>query len=179
MYAEYKKMKHQEISSKMRTVLEIYIPSFSVCALLAVTAWIFSDAIAVLRGESDDDEVNVYFMYGFAAGNFVVDVISSYLFYRRKDTAFIDLSKRSMMPNLNMISALTHVGGDTLRTTSVFVAAVISTAFHQDSSKCDAWAAVVVSFTIVCAVIPLCLEIYKAAHREEEVQAPPSKVDYA
>ena len=61
-----------------------------------------------------------------------------------------------------MISALTHVGGDTMRTMSVFFAAVIATA-GQPSSLCDAWAAIVVSFTICIAVIPLVNEIYKAA----------------
>jgi Co/Zn/Cd efflux system component len=64
-----------------------------------------------------------------------------------------------------MMSALTHVGGDTMRTASVFIAAVIATASNASSSLCDAWAAVVVSFTICCAVIPLINEIYKAARR--------------
>lgn len=57
--------------------------------------------------------------------------------------------------NLNMISAFTHVGGDTLRSFTVLVAAVISSSFSIDASITDAIAAIVVSFTIVVAVMPL------------------------
>ena len=42
--------------------------------------------------------------------------------------------------NLNMISAFTHVGGDTLRTLSVFVAAAIATFSGTPGYLCDAWA---------------------------------------
>ena len=59
-----------------------------------------------------------------------------------------------------MLSALTHVGSDTLRTTAEIVAACIAIFGGYPSGQCDAWAAVVVSGTIVLAVIPLCKEIY-------------------
>lgn len=62
--------------------------------------------------------------------------------------------------NLNMASALTHVGGDTLRTTAVFVAAVVSSTTNVNSALCDAWAAIVVTVSIVFLVIPLVREIY-------------------
>ena len=67
--------------------------------------------------------------------------------------------------NLNMISAFTHVGGDTLRTISVFIAALIATVTSTPGYLCDAWAAVLVTVTIVIMVIPLCIEIYHAYHR--------------
>jgi Co/Zn/Cd efflux system component len=67
--------------------------------------------------------------------------------------------------NLNMISAFTHVGGDTLRTISVFIAALIATVTNIPGYLCDAWAAVLVTVTIVIMVIPLCIEIYYAYHR--------------
>ena len=164
-------------------MLEVYIPSFSVCALIGVTGWITSDAIQVIISDERDDDVGVVFLYGFACANFLIDVICSGLFYlKRKDvllseplilaserstTLEIDEDKKQkedmkQKANLNMISALTHVGGDTMRTVSVFIAAVISTA-GQPSSLCDAWATIVVCFTICIAVIPLVKEIYKAA----------------
>lgn len=181
MYAEHTKQKYGRLDPTTKRVLEVYVPTFSVCALLAVTAWITSDAIVILRngGESDGEEVNVIFLFAFASGNFIVDIISSYLFYAKGEKVLVtehlrtfSLDRRSFdwhkrpiitLPNLNMISALTHVGSDTMRTTSVFVAAVVSSAGHQDGSLCDAWAAVVVTCTILLAVIPLCKEIYKAA----------------
>jgi len=177
MYAEIQKKRGNEISESTRFMLEVCIPSFSVCALLGVVGWITSDAVQVIISNQGGDDVDVGFLYGFACANFLVDGISSGLFYlKRKDVlvseAIILSSKHSFTlekegdikqkANLNMISALTHVGGDTMRTSSIFFAAVIATA-GQPSSLCDAWTAIVVSFTICIAVIPLVNEIYKAA----------------
>lgn len=67
--------------------------------------------------------------------------------------------------NLNMISAFTHVGGDTLRTLSVFIAAAVATAGSIPGYLCDAWAAVFVSITIVIMIIPLLHEIIGAHKR--------------
>jgi Co/Zn/Cd efflux system component len=65
--------------------------------------------------------------------------------------------------NLNMVSAFTHLTGDSMRTTSVIIAASISSLANIPSNLCDAWAAIVVAITIVTMVIPLVTEIYKAA----------------
>ena len=61
-----------------------------------------------------------------------------------------------------MASAFTHVGADTLRTLAVFVAALVSVLSSASGSACDAVAAMVVTVTIVAAVIPLMKEIYAA-----------------
>lgn len=123
--------------------------------------------------------------------NFLVDVICAVLFYMRKDDvlkqrrmSFLKqpLNEDPSVPpkkihgmNLNMASALTHVGGDTLRTTAVFVAAVVSSTTNISSALCDAWAAIVVTVTIIFLVIPLVREIYGVAKvhpfwRKEEEQ---------
>lgn len=198
MYAERQKaLNGGKLSLQQKKVLEIYIPTFSVTALLAVTGYILSGAIDVLRN-GDDDEVNVYFLFGFAGGNFLVDVVSTWMFYRKGHEVLISgpisMERQSVdfgnkkkglpdsTPNLNMISALTHVGSDTLRTLSVFVAAVVSYVGHVDASVCDAWAAVVITITICFAVIPLLKEIYHAVQRlkeetddEENFQERPSR----
>ena len=186
MYAERQKaLNGGKLSIMQKRVLEIYIPTFSVCALLGVTGYILSDAVTVIQhGESDD--VNVYFLFGFAGANFLVDIVSSLMFYWKgkevlisspisMERQSIDLGKnkiaaadgtrRSYIPNLNMISALTHVGSDTLRTTSVFVAAIISEVGHFNAGTCDAWAAVVITITICFAVVPLLTEIFHAIDR--------------
>lgn len=178
MYAERLKNQGRTIDRHTKRMLEVYIPTFSVCALLGVTGWIVSDAVGVIQGGGEGDDVDVVFMFAFASANFVVDAISSYMFWVRgrdilvSDRMSFSIDQISTMhshshqkTNLNMVSALTHVGSDTMRTVSVFAAAVISSGFKQSSSLCDAWAAVVVSFTIVCAVIPLISEIYKAAQK--------------
>lgn len=65
--------------------------------------------------------------------------------------------------NLNMYAALTHVGGDTLRTISVFVAAVVASATSVPNNVCDAWASIIVTLTIIAVVCPLIYHIYQAA----------------
>jgi Co/Zn/Cd efflux system component len=64
--------------------------------------------------------------------------------------------------NVNMMSAFTHVSGDTLRTIATFAAAGVSSFFHIDPSICDAWAAIIVSATIVISALPLVYSISRA-----------------
>ena len=64
--------------------MSVGIPLFSVTALLAVSAWITYEAISIIIDPSGSDDVNVYFLYGFAAANFLVDVICAVLFYLRR-----------------------------------------------------------------------------------------------
>lgn len=68
-------------------------------------------------------------------------------------------SENSVKKNFNMISAFTHVGGDTIRTFTVFIAAFISSFTNIDTDVADSWAAIVCSISIICLVIPLILEI--------------------
>eukprot|EP01038_Epipyxis_sp_PR26KG_P008241 gene8241-11155_t len=200
MYAESIKAKGEAVSPRTKFILDVCIPSFSVCALLGVTAYITSESVQVLinNGEGEDD-VNILFLYLFASANFVVDIISSYMFYAKRNTVFltnhfsaraistdggnnilnltddegtsklIHSAQNNQNPNqpkkagvnLNMLSAFTHVGGDTMRTSAVFIAAVIATVTNVSGNICDAWASVVVTITIIGCVIPLVYEIYK------------------
>ena len=178
MYSEHVKSTRGKIDVKTRFILEVGIPSFSIVALLAVTAWITIDAIDVLRNPGGDS-VNVYFLFGFAAGNFLVDVLCAVLFYIRKDDILKQrryslseaLNKSPVSGggesqhgmNLNMASALTHISGDTLRTAAVFIAAVVSSTTSVSSAVCDAWAAIVVTVTIIFLIVPLSSEIYGIA----------------
>ena len=67
-----------------------------------------------------------------------------------------------MRKNLNMLSAFTHVGGDTIRTLSVIGAATTSSLFGVDADVCDAWAAVAVAVTILLITLPLIADIFEA-----------------
>ncbi|RYH15781.1 hypothetical protein EON65_31130 [archaeon] len=176
LYAEHVKEQDGILSRNTRVIIEVIIPSFSVLALLAVTAYITSDAIATISHPQSGDNGNlIIFMYAFASGNMLVDIISILMFYLRGKSGFLsafrhinneeDDSKSTpsenimITSNLNMVSALTHLGSDSLRTSAVFIAAVLSSIFHLNPDHCDAWAALVVSFTIAMACVPLCREI--------------------
>lgn len=65
--------------------------------------------------------------------------------------------------NLNMLSAFTHILGDTFRTLSTFLAAMVSSISGIDGDICDAWAAIVVTVTIILLSIMLLNEIKDAA----------------
>jgi len=195
IYAERLKAQEKEISTRTRFLLEIFIPSISLCCLLIVTGYVTSSAVHVIRRPSEEHEVvNIHFLYGFSIANVLVDVFSSLMFFRKGDED-VFLSYRLKKPvshnhlprngydqledveigdtnhtktcaskmNLNMVSAFAHLSGDSMRTTSVIIAASISSIYSIPSNICDAWAAIVVAITIVTMVIPLATEIYKAA----------------
>ena len=63
--------------------------------------------------------------------------------------------------NMNMMSALFHIGGDTLRTFAILGAALYASFTDGPSNEiCDAWAAILVSVTVLFLVTPLLLEIF-------------------
>ena len=195
MVAERIKSKNEgDISPKTQLILEVAIPSFSVIALIGVTIYVTIGAISDIITKPEDDEVDIFMLWLFSSLNAVVDVISAYMFYAKGKEVFyeqfesssdsgldyVDSTHNLNTPvntigddqgtvttgkNLNMISAFTHVGGDTLRTISVFIAACIATWTGIPGYLCDAWAAVVVSVTIVLMVVPLCIEIVGAYGR--------------
>ena len=170
----------------MRFLLEILIPTISLCCLLVVTGYVTSEAINVIRRPTEKHEaVNIFFLYGFSFVNIFVDALSSYMFFRngeedvflsyktqRRISSYNSLNEEKELEsgtvstevrkaNLNMISAFTHLTGDSMRTSSVIVAALISTIAKIPSDLCDAYAAIIVTITITFIVVPLMREIYK------------------
>jgi Co/Zn/Cd efflux system component len=216
----------------------------SVISLVVVTVYISIDAIQLLNHPPLIDDVNVTYLYAFAAVNLLVDLICGLLFYLRGEEIFLEAHEIPTLSldtsvafdsddefgfldsgdsddelgvgglhvgghlstsnhakvaestsmgflraycfsssgsaessgakevtaagpgdkkNLNMMSAFTHVLGDTLRTISVFFAALVSTLTGIDGDICDAWAAIIVAVTIVALCAHIMLEIRKAA----------------
>jgi Co/Zn/Cd efflux system component len=82
-----------------------------------------------------------------------------------KEQGVVEATVVTRKSNINMISAVTHLGGDSLRTVAVFVAAMVAQLTGARSDLCDAWAAIIVSFTIVLLAVPLLVEIRKAFSR--------------
>jgi len=192
MMAERLKRGNNPLSIRTQFILEVAVPSFSVACLLAVTVWITQDAMASLysKNAEDGEDLDVSILFAFSSVNMVVDLISFFMFWRRRRDVFVkngaegsyaplsnsdSLAKggtpllvqppASSTVNLNMLSAFSHVGGDTLRTISIFIAAAYSAATKTPGDVCDAWAAAVVALTIVFMVIPLIYEIVLAARR--------------
>lgn len=163
---------------RIRLIHEVYVPAFSVFTLVLVTIVILALAVTEIK-TGGDESTNVMFMFIFASVNITVDVICLALFYYRKEdimhnrfTSFTgEPEQRSPQPgqktmfsnaNLNMFAAFTHIGSDTLRTLAIYAAAIVARTTDYKSSLCDAWAAIVVSITILLAMLPLCREVYHA-----------------
>lgn len=184
IYAERLKAGDTEISDRMRFILEVVIPGISLCCLLVVTGYVTASAVDVIRRPTEDHEVvNIFFLFGFSSINVLVDLLSSCLFFRngeedvflsyrikKRISSYNSLSESieeaetdgSGKANLNMISAFTHLTGDSMRTLSVIIAALISLIAKIPSNICDAWAAIVVTITICFMALPLLRELLKA-----------------
>lgn len=65
--------------------------------------------------------------------------------------------------NMVMMTAFSHVGGDSLRTLAVFAASVISTTTGADPDICDAWSALVSCIGIILGCLYLLMEVGKKA----------------
>lgn len=61
--------------------------------------------------------------------------------------------------NVNMLGAFLHIFSDTLRTLAIFIAAMISSITNIPTALTDAYAAVIVAFSIILVSIPLLNEI--------------------
>eukprot|EP01041_Mallomonas_annulata_P004268 gene4268-8494_t len=160
---------------------------------------------ADVEAEIEKETVNIYFLYGFSVANLFVDVICSALVcYKGRDIIYhaeplplssshnnnrtdaedatterkdsTDESPPALQKNLNMISALTHVGGDTLRSFSVLTAAFVSSFAGINSDVADAWASIMVTATILLIVLPLLGEIQGAYTRI--MQTPATSSEY-
>ena len=127
------------LDERTRLFHEVYVPTFSCLALISVTVFIMIVAsIEISSGGDDSADANV--MFAFASVNAVIDITCITMFYFRKDdivhNKFPSFSaepvERSNTPmslhsvNINMFSAFTHIGSDTLRTLAVFGAAIVS-----------------------------------------------------
>ena len=55
-----------------------------------------------------------------------------------------------------------YIGGDSLRTISVLIAAAVSTFTGASIDVCDAWGAIAVSLLIVVVMLPLAVDLYQA-----------------
>lgn len=163
---------------RTRMIHEVYVPAFSLATLLIVTIVIMSLAVLEIR-TGGDSGTHVEYLFAYASVNVVIDLVCITMFYCRKDdimhNRFPSFTgepiERTLQPgqktmfsnaNINMFAAFTHIGSDTLRTIAIFVAAIVSSTTGLKSSLCDAWAAIIVSFTIFFAIIPLSREVYHA-----------------
>ena len=84
MIAECIKSRGGKITWKLKFLIEVIVPSFSVCALMGVTGYVTKEAIIVLFFPSQADEgddVSVVILFAFSGANMFVDLVSGLMFY--------------------------------------------------------------------------------------------------
>lgn len=165
-------MKKRGVSEIVRVRLELGIPLFSMLALIATSLYIIEDAAVTIAtvDEIAADEQNVTndtLMLIFSCINLSIDIFSVTCFARFKACLgfssvdiFVDPYNLNMgtkrKGNTNMCSAYTHVIADTMRSSAVVIAAIISiTVDTVNPNLADAWAAITVSLIIFISMIPL------------------------
>eukprot|EP00756_Hemistasia_phaeocysticola_P025005 Hpha_TRINITY_DN15983_c2_g6::TRINITY_DN15983_c2_g6_i1::g.70512::m.70512/K16264/czcD, zitB; cobalt-zinc-cadmium efflux system protein len=127
--------------------------------LLGVTAYFLQDAIQTLvSGDFSGDDVNAYIVFGFAVGGLVFDLIclAPYFLYgcpcvKKADEDDEDVDGTA--EKMNLCSALMHVSADLIRSTTTFTESILIWAFGIDGDKCDVYATVIVSATILVGMI--------------------------
>ena len=92
MYAEHSKERTGWLDERTHLLTGVVIPFLSVLLLLAVTAYVTVHAVLVLSRHSNDAsaEVDVAFLYGFAAANLLVDLFCFFAFYRGGSGVFLE-----------------------------------------------------------------------------------------
>ena len=179
LFAESKRQENS-MTRRMSMLINCVIPLFSLLCLAAITIWILIVAITDIRKPSDTN-IDVLFLLCFGVVNLAIDIISFLLFYFNFDSVLLRTSTENSLdvsgyasihdttfetevirlPNLNMLSALSHVGADALRTISMLLGATACT-LGMNCRLADSWAAIACSVTIIFIIIPQAREINRA-----------------
>lgn len=177
-YGEDMKDRGLELSSKDRRLIKIYLPLLSVTLLFGVNIYITVDASMTLADHPEDEDVDTRFLLVFGILNLVVDIISSYYFYLRKDDVFREVAipdierigdnKEGVEYNFNMLTAFSHLGGDTFRTVATLAAGIVSMTTTINGDVCDAVAGLVAALTVYGIIFKLLVEMRKNLSQEKE-----------
>jgi Co/Zn/Cd efflux system component len=98
-----------------------------------------------------------------------IDVVNVFLFVRerRRRVAMLEAKGKKMTQknsNANMLSALTHVAIDTMRTLSVFVALIANKFFGLSPTDADAYASISIAVFTMFSTFPLFRVLRRKLH---------------
>jgi len=148
-----------EPNNRKRQRNQLISSGLSFGALLGITVYFLQDAIQTLAsGDFSGDDVNAYVVFGFAVAGLLFDLIclAPYIYYgcpcfkkAGDDDEDVDADAEKM----NLCSALMHVSADLMRSTTTFTESILIWAFGIDGDKCDVYATVIVSATILVGMM--------------------------
>mmetsp|Transcript_96049 Transcript_96049/g.268854 ORF Transcript_96049/g.268854 Transcript_96049/m.268854 type:complete len:267 (+) Transcript_96049:90-890(+) len=131
--------------SRWHRAIELAVGAVSLLTLAFFTLRELLESISILRagsGEGEADEVDPYIVMGFAIGGLIFDLISLYAFRRSHKK---NMSGREM----NMWTALMHVGADFLRSITTLALSFAILLRRRESARLDASASLFVGATIL------------------------------
>eukprot|EP01065_Artemidia_motanka_P024345 TRINITY_DN289_c0_g1_i8.p1 TRINITY_DN289_c0_g1~~TRINITY_DN289_c0_g1_i8.p1 ORF type:complete len:301 (+),score=140.96 TRINITY_DN289_c0_g1_i8:70-972(+) len=138
---------------------QLLASGFSFFALFGITVYFLQDAVStVISGDFSDDDVNAYIVFAFAVAGLTFDLLclAPYFLYGCpcfKGKAAEDDDVDADSEQMNLCSALMHVSADLMRSTTTFVESILIWAYGINGSKCDAYATVIVSSTILLGLL--------------------------
>jgi Co/Zn/Cd efflux system component len=122
--------------------------SLSMLALFTILAMQESwDTVQVCmgkkEGEGEEDDVNGWITLAFAIGGVGFDIACMVEFYKSNQ-------KTQSVKQVNMFSALLHVGADFLRSISTTAMSLLILLAHVDSGCADAYTSIIIGVSILC-----------------------------
>ena len=121
------------------------------------------DIVSSIFFFKDGTGTEVFFTNGTKLVSPVISTTSNVMLAEETRIASLeDAPQTTRKVNLNMMSAFTHLTGDSMRTAAVIIAAMVSSIGGYPSQICDAYAALVITGTILIMTIPLITEIFRA-----------------
>jgi Co/Zn/Cd efflux system component len=132
----------------VRSQLIIVAGSLSLLVTFTILAMQESwDTVQVCMGkkeaDGEEDDVNGWITLAFAIGGFGFDIACMVEFHKSNQ-------KAHSVKQVNMFSALLHVGADFLRSTSTIVMSLLILLAHVDSGCADAYTSIIIGISILC-----------------------------
>eukprot|EP00041_Stephanoeca_diplocostata_P010072 m.159587 g.159587 ORF g.159587 m.159587 type:complete len:351 (-) comp18007_c0_seq12:2559-3611(-) len=186
-------------TERQKIKIDLLAPGASIVALVIVTIYVTWIAIVTLKkttagdaSPGDTDKVNPTVMWAFATVNLILDFGNIAMFFVKKSSTnaycgyYLDCTCSGAAGSdgdLNMLSALAHVGADTLRSVAVLIAGSLAAAGVASGAEMDASGAIVVSIAIVLSIIPIVSGLHanamKLKHMPADDTAPEATSAYA
>jgi Co/Zn/Cd efflux system component len=194
LYAE-----SQRMDPKRGKAIELGAVGFSVVALISVSTYVVQDAITTIKNPTEVG-VNMYVVLTFACLGLLFDAIEVAMFLSSDKYNEHDLNSGKSKLNeylldhdhapegnnnvsdsvsdgeLNIKAAFLHVAGDTLRSASNLITSLAVIVGGADSTRADAYCALVICVTLVVAGLCMCPTI-AARYAELQNSSSPAKRD--
>ena len=161
------------LGAKAVKLWEVVISILSVGLLTIVTLFSLVDASSRLHRHDDGDDVDGRIVFGFAVGNFALDIAmcSNYFFHlrhRKRMQSVQDQIRHEAKNELNMVSAFVHLLADTLRTITSMIAGILEDTMKDKAISIDS-----IATFVVCGAIFLAASFvfYEAAQQLREYRA--------